>query len=262
MRKAGPQAGLPAPHFCLHIPTLIRLHHAIAPRIGACLNHATWRDLHHAWRRRNRIRPAGTRADLMAGGQTNPAGRSAACDRPAGNRPDSIRRGYRSSKPECRVSKRGCSIACSGFQLWNRRITSKSSCMSACSWLSLPGVEESTIRTACHRYVRNQSRAERHAWPLTASQLVRFPFTSRKLWRTLSQWNSCVAGNHRRQPGARRRRREHDAILIDRIHAGGVMGHQEVVDLRAHDFRLRLDEYRDDRPTLSPVETPSMHSAR
>ena len=50
-----------------------------------------------------------------------------------------------------------------------------------------------------------------------------WPAHQQEALRALGQRDAGVAGDHRRQPRARRRDRNRDAVLIDRVHARGVL---------------------------------------
>ena len=80
--------------------------------------------------------------------------------------------------------------------------------------------------------------AQGDARALAARQLVGRSGNQNELLRALGERNAGVAGDHGRQPGAGGRGGEHDAVFIDGVDAGGVAGHQSVVDLGARDIHL------------------------
>src|SRR5438477_2174254 len=65
------------------------------------------------------------------------------------------------------------------------------------------------------------------------------PWDQQETLGPLREWNPCIAGDHRRHPSAGWRRRKHDPLLIDGVDAGCIARHQRIVDLDAHDLRLR-----------------------
>ncbi len=64
------------------------------------------------------------------------------------------------------------------------------------------------------------------------------PRNQHETLRALGERNAGVARDHAGEPRARRRRRKHHSISIHYVHAGGVLGHQLIVDLNHRHFAL------------------------
>ena len=82
----------------------------------------------------------------------------------------------------------------------------------------------------------DEGGAERHARALAGGEFVGMAGHQQETLRALGQRNAGVADQVGGHPRARRRRRKRDAVLIDGVHAGGVLGHQGIGNLVALDL--------------------------